>query len=174
MLFVESSRNDMNNNFLLGIFFISLTVSFSAWSGKKRCKPLLEKLQNIQAQQRQGYSVRRGISLQARADKAREKWWQCENRINKPKKKTKIKPSVTQKSTLASTDVSTKKITPFATSQAIVVKSRFKGEKQQAWLDYYQKQRPQKCKRPKTIKIFAFCMEDKAKKQAVFARNYQK
>ncbi|MFQ3337708.1 MAG: hypothetical protein ACI9VO_000473, partial [Colwellia sp.] len=29
--------------------------------------------------QRKGYSLKRGESLRAKEDKARDKWWQCEN-----------------------------------------------------------------------------------------------
>lgn len=58
---------------------------------KKRCKPLLEKLHNIQALQRSGYSQKKGMSLRKREDKARDKWWQCENGSAKSEKKSKKK-----------------------------------------------------------------------------------
>lgn len=60
-------------------------------TAKKRCKPLLEKLHNIQALQRSGYSQKKGVSLRKREDKARENWWQCENGSAKSKKKAKKK-----------------------------------------------------------------------------------
>jgi len=152
-----------------------LISSFDVFAGKKRCKPLLEKLQNIQAQQRTAYSVNKGMSLQARADKAREKWWQCENKINqlsKKHKKTKVKAKESKRTTVA-TIVNNQVIKPFATSKPIVMKSRFSGKKQQAWLDYYHQHKPAKCKRPKTTKVFAFCIEDKAKQAEIFLQQYQ-
>ena len=167
----------MNNKLLYCLLLLGLIFSFPAWSGKKRCEPLLIKLHNIQTQQRQGYSIKKGISLQAKADKVRKQWWQCENNINSPRKKNKKKAKKVQKKKVISTTFDpveiAKEIKPFATSKAIVVKSRFKGKKQQAWLDYYQAQKPDKCKRPKTTQIFAFCMEDKASKQDIFDRSYQ-
>ncbi len=165
----------MNKTILFSVFSLLLVFSTVTVAGKKRCQPLLEKLQNIQAQQRQGYSVKKGISLQARADKAREKWWQCENRINKPNKKRKGQKKQVKVQYSDQYDdhsiVTEKAVKPFATSKPIVVKGRFSGKKQQAWLDYYQ--RPEKCKRPKTTQVFAFCMEHKAKQQAIFDKNYQ-
>ncbi len=57
-----------------------IALSFSAHSlAKKRCKPLLDKLHSIQSMQRKGYSLKRGQSLRAKEDKARDKWWQCEH-----------------------------------------------------------------------------------------------
>jgi hypothetical protein len=163
------------------IICIVIFFSNTAIAGKKRCKPLLDKLHNIQAQQRQGYSAKKGLSLQNRADKVRDKWWQCENasiysQSKKHKKKQKKKAKHTLSISANTSNVyngnSGKVIKPFATSQAIVIKSRFKGKKQQAWLNYYQQ--PQKCQRAKTTKIFAFCVEDKSKQQEAFIRQYQK
>ncbi len=165
------------------VICIAIFFSNTAIAGKKRCKPLLDKLHNIQAQQRQGYSAKKGMSLQTRADKVRDKWWQCENtsiysQSKKHKKKLKKKQkakhtsSISIKASNAVSGNSRKVIKPFATSQAIVIKSRFKGKKQQAWLNYYQQ--PKKCQRAKTTKIFAFCVEDKSKQQEAFIRQYQK
>ncbi|MCW8833040.1 MAG: hypothetical protein OQK03_06970 [Colwellia sp.] len=77
---------------LLKCFYLIILLCFFSPIGeaKKRCKPLLAKLHNIQAQQRAGYSSKRGLSLRAREDKARDMWWQCENgRTNNKKKKKK-------------------------------------------------------------------------------------
>jgi hypothetical protein len=166
----------MMKMFIYLTLFLTVISSFSVWAGKKRCKPLLEKLHNIQGQQRTGYSVNKGMSLQAKADKAREKWWQCENKINQPSKKNTKAQDKSKKATQTKSSiiVSNKTIKPFATSKPIVMKSRFQGEKQQAWLNYYQEHKPDKCKRPKSTQTFAFCMEDKAKKAAEFSTSYGK
>ncbi len=60
------------------LFIVSLLFTSNA-NGKKRCKPFLDKLHNIQKMQRQGYSNKRGQNLRIKEDKARDKWWQCEN-----------------------------------------------------------------------------------------------
>lgn len=167
----------MNIKMILVICFITL-FSNGAIAGKKRCKSLLVKLQNIQAQQRQGYSAKKGASLQARLEKMRDKWWQCENTSKysqskkKQKKKIKLHKAINKRvKTNTYTSNSHKVVKPFTTSQAIVIKSRFKGKKQQAWLNYYQQ--PKKCNRAKTTQVFAFCVENKAIQQDEFVRQYR-
>jgi len=65
---------------------------------KAKCKPYLEKLQNIQALQRQGYSLKRGNSLRKREQAAREKWWQCEQgKIQPTSKKSKARKKKQEK-----------------------------------------------------------------------------
>jgi len=156
------------------LFIILSLLSTGSFAGKKRCKPLLEKLQNIQAKQRSGYTARQGVSLQNRADKAREKWWNCENssKYTQQSKKKIKKKKVQKKSKNRNLNSMPQKILkPFATSKAVVVKSRFKGKKQQAWLDFYEK--PDKCRKVKSTRVFAFCMEDKAKQQETFSQQYR-
>jgi len=145
-------------------------------SAKKRCQPLLTKLQNVQALQRQGHSAKRSQSLRLREEKARDNWWQCENSSRQYKKKTRTKKS--EKSDVASYQTklsarSKKEIkagTPFKTSQAIVITSKYQGKKKQAWLAYYQQ--PERCLRPKTLQVFAFCSEDKHSQRLAFDKLY--
>ena len=72
-------------------------MSFLATAGKKHCQSYRNKLDNIQAQQRQASSHKRSISLSNKEAKARDKWWRCETGKLKPKskkkKKAKSKPS---------------------------------------------------------------------------------
>ncbi|MCI2284954.1 hypothetical protein L3081_18105 [Colwellia sp. MSW7] len=150
---------------------------------KKRCKPLLEKLHKVQALQRSGYSKNKGISLRKREDKARDQWWQCENssakQLNKSTKKTKRKAKKKRKKTKAVGSAKVKNINfnktdtvnPFKTNSPIVVRSKYKGEKKQAWLLYYQQ--PSQCMRPKNLSIFAYCTEDKQKQRADFEESYK-
>lgn len=115
-------------------------------AAKKRCKPLLEKLHNIQSLQRNSYSGKRGLSLRDREDKARNNWWQCENSNGKAKQKSKRKANKQSKKNTASGNIQAKRVTskkinassPFKTSNAIVIRSKYQGEKKQAWLKYYQ------------------------------------
>jgi len=165
-------------NFVL-IIIVFFVLSPAAVA-KKRCKPLLEKLHNIQALQRSGYSASRGLSLRDREDKARKKWWQCENSSGKAKKisKKKIKKNSENKTTRYSTGskrVKSKKIhagTPFKSSNAIVIKSKYQGVKKQAWLNYYQQ--PNKCIRPKSLPVFAYCSENKQLQQVDFEKQFNK
>lgn len=171
------SRTESMYHFIL-ILLITTLLSFSPNTiAKKRCKPLLAKLHNVQALQRNGYSVKRGVSLRAREDKARADWWQCENGKKKKAKSKKTKGKSASKnnhSNRTSHSVSQGKIkagTPFETTGAIVIKSKYQGRKKQAWLAFYQQ--PKRCQRPKSIQTFAFCSEDKQKQRLIFEQGYQ-
>jgi len=147
----------------------SLLLFTSVCEGKKRCKPLLEKLHNIQAMQRNGYSSKQGVSLRAKEDKARNSWWQCEQgRGEKDKKKRKSKKKSLNNSRYDSTNISAG--APFKTNNVVVIKSKYQGRKKQAWLMYYQQ--PAHCNRPKTLAIFAFCSEDKKAQRMNFEQEY--
>ncbi|GAA6170507.1 hypothetical protein NBRC116592_01770 [Colwellia sp. KU-HH00111] len=159
---------------LLSLLYLLSPVTHA----KKRCKSLLTKLHNIQAMQRNGYSSTRGRSLRAREDKARDKWWQCEQgRGKKAKKKSRKKRASKKVQHSAKADKkkhSSRKQTsvgsPFRTSNAIVIKSNYQGDKKRAWLRYYQQ--PSRCQRPNNLQVFAFCSEDKQKQRASFEDNY--
>lgn len=157
------------------IYLSILLCFFSPISeAKKRCKPLLQKLQKIQAMQRHGYSVKRGESLRAKEDKARDTWWQCEKGRGKKNKKAKKN----SKSNMASYSIKSKRGdnkkltagTPFNTSNAIIIKSQYQGVKKRAWLAFYQQ--PTRCHRPKNLQVFAFCSENKQTQRADFEKVY--
>jgi len=155
---------------------------------KKRCKPLLNKLHNIQTMQRSGHSLKRGQSLRAKEDKARDKWWQCENsslaafksKYGKVKKKLKHKTTKYKrvKSKTKRLKVSKYTLKPpkhlarFNQGSAIVIKSKYQGEKQLAWLQFYQQ--PIECQRPKKMKVFVYCTEDKLQQQYLFQQKYSR
>ncbi len=159
--------------------FIGVLVLFTpASDAKKRCKPLLEKLHNIQAMQRNGYSSKRGVSLRAKEDKARNNWWQCEKgRKTKEKKKRKNKKHNKSKRKQSSviykknTQLKTTAGIPFKTNNAIVIKSKYHGIKKQAWLKFYQQ--PTHCNRPKSLAIFASCSENKQAQRINFEQEYK-
>jgi len=157
---------------LLLIIIIFLLIPTA--QAKKRCKPLLEKLQNIQALQRHGYSAKRGLSLRAREDKARDKWWQCEKSSGKKQKKSNKKyqgKTVGVKSKLSKTKRKALSAgSPFKTTSAIVIKSKYQGNKKQAWLAYYQQ--PMRCQRPKNLPVFASCSENKRTQRLAFEQKY--
>lgn len=151
----------------------TLLFSIDALAGKKQCKGYLEKLHNIQSQQRQGYSLKQGNKLEQRAEKARKKWWDCERGLTTPKKKSKKNKRAkvkNQKKVVKYSQRTLTQITPFETTKAVVIKGRFQGKQQQAWLDFYQQ--PEKCFRPKTTKVFAYCVENKRQQSELFKQQY--
>ena len=167
------------------MFPIKLTIVISILAlitpvseAKKRCKPLLEKLHNIQAMQRNGYSSKRGVSLRAKEDKARDNWWQCEKgRKTKEKKKRKNKKHSKNKKKQSgiaykkNIPLNTGMGTPFKTNNAIVIKSKYQGIKKQAWLKFYQQ--PTHCNRPKSLAVFAACSENKQAQRINFEQGYK-
>ena len=166
----------MNNFYrklaVFSVIFLYIPVSYAS---KTQCQPYLEKLRNVQSQQRQGHSVKRSESLNKREVKARKKWWQCERGLLKTaksrKKKKQQSTKLIKKHQLATY---TKKKggkfnkSPFKTSNALVIKSRYQGRQLAAWLKYYQQ--PKKCQRPKTTKQFVFCVENRRSQQMSFEK----
>jgi len=159
------------------LLFLTLTLLFSlpSYAGKKQCKSYLEKLRNIQTQQKQGHSLKRSESLKKRETKARNKWWQCEQgqlktlkrKSNKLKKRREL-ANRQPKQVNSLEKVKKPTVKPFQTSAAVVIKSRYEGEKLTAWLQYYQQ--PKKCQRPKSTKQFAFCVENRRMQQSAFEK----
>jgi len=153
---------------------------------KKRCKPFQDKLHNIQAMQRKGYSLKRGESLRIKEDKARDKWWKCEHsskakfqaqygagkKKTKKNKKIKTVKNKTDYTKMNKTSFnSKKKKTTFNQSSAIVIRSKYQGRKKQDWLTFYNQ--PIKCQRPKSISVFAYCSENKMQQQSEFEKDYR-
>ena len=161
----------------------SFLTTLTPVHAKAHCKPLLAKLHHIQALQRHGYSLKKGISLRKREDKARELWWRCERGQYNPKtksKKTKRNKNKSYKSNKSKSKPST--ITPKQqlfnetkssdfSNAAIGSRIKYQGKKLQHWLAYYQQ--PKQCQRPKSLAIFAFCAEDKLQQQHQFEQSYQ-
>jgi hypothetical protein len=160
------------------IIFMGFTLLFSnvSFAGKKQCEPYLDNLRNIQSQQKQGHSLKRGERLNKLETKARKNWWQCEQgklkkaKRSKNQKKQQKNKIVTRRSlsTISLTHVTKENIEPFKTSTPLVMKSRYQGKQLQAWLLYYQQ--PKKCSRPKTTKQFAFCVENRRTQQLAFEK----
>jgi hypothetical protein len=171
--------------FCYAVVLLSFTYTPTSFA-KKRCKPFLEKLHNIQTLQRKSYSLKRGESLRAKEDKARDKWWKCENSSKakfkaqyggkkkkakkyKNKKKVQNKTYYTKMNKVPS--YSGNKVTTFNKSSAIVIKSKYQGSKRLSWQDFYHK--PIKCQRPKSMSIFAYCSENKLRQQSEFEKVYR-
>lgn len=149
----------------------ALFTCFDVMATKKACQPYLDKLRNIQAKQRVGHSNKKGRSLVKQEAKFRDKWWQCQQGklVTKNKKgKSKVKNKVVTNKT--NTKELYKHYQPNMTNQ-LVLKAKYQGQQQQDWLDYYQQ--PNKCKRPKSTKVFAYCIEDEQQQQLKFERQYQ-
>jgi len=158
-----------------------LSTSQSAYAAngsiQKKCAKYLNKLDNIQSQQRQGNSLKRSINLRKKEDVARKKWWDCKNNKIKTTKKYKKKNHVKSKYKTKQKNTTTRNahLQPnqhvFSTNNNIFIKGRYSGDKQFKWLAFYQ--RPKQCARPKTTQVFAYCMEDKLAQQQVFEQQYK-
>jgi hypothetical protein len=165
------------NNVYVKVAFVSVALFYIpvSYAGKSQCQSYLDKLRNVQSQQRQGHSFKKSKSLNKRETKARKVWWQCERgllKTNKSRPKKKNKPTKVATTYPLSTYSNKARAklnqSPFQTSNALVIKSRYQGKQLQAWLKYYQQ--PKQCMRPKTTKQFAFCVEDRRLQQMSFEK----
>ena len=158
----------MMNKLVVFLILISFVVPSKVIAGKKVCLPYLAKLRNIQAQQRAGYSNKKGHLLAKKEQKSRDRWWQCEQGKLPKKKKNIKKKSIEKKLQVKKIKIPDNQNNamnkPFTSN--LVIRAKFHGQQQQNWLDYYQK--PEKCRKVKSTKMFAFCIEDKNRQQQLF------
>jgi len=164
---------------LYSVLIIALLWSFFAEAGKEQCQKYRKKLDNIQAQQRQARSLKSSNNLSTREDKARATWWRCETgklKVKSKKKRQKAQKSSNKQKQGSGPDVSTKQdqnnkpLVPFASNSALVLRAKYQGEKLQAWLSFYKREKI--CVRPKSMQQFAACAEDKRRQQIEFEKNY--
>lgn len=151
-----------------------LVAVSSANATKKACLPYLEKLRNIQSQQRVGHSNNKGRTLAEKEAKARKKWWQCQHgklTAKKTKAKNKKKKQSNKKKSPA-TEYAIKNNYSQSLTSTLVLKAKYQGKMQQAWLDFYQK--PKRCIKPKSTQEFAFCIENEQEQQVEFEQKIQK
>jgi len=164
----------MKRIIISSLFMALLCWTFSATAGKKQCQDYRKKLDNIQAQQRQSNTRQRSQHLSSLEVKARDTWWQCQTGKLKPtltkKRKTKQKKSNKNNKVNAARTNAKEVLVPFASSGPIIVRSKYQGEKLQAWLQFYQAKKM--CARPKTTQQFAACVEDKRRQQIEFEKGY--
>ena len=178
---------------ILLIVCCSICLFSTTSDAKKRCRPLLTKLENVQALQRKGYALKKGQSLRSREDKARDEWWQCErsSSFKKTKRKKsksrkannkKIKKKQVYKNKKANKQKNKEKNkeknnkiksvqAPFSNNQAIDLGSKYPRAKLFSWLKYYQ--RPARCHKPADLNTFVFCSEDKLVQQRRFEQQYK-
>ncbi len=160
-------------NWRISFILIILCNPTIAFAAKKECAELLTKFHNIQAKQRQGQSLKNSNRLRDKEDLARERWWDCENNKQASKnKKSFVKKRKTSKKKKVQLYKNDNKPIQHFSSNKLVLKGRYSGDKQFKWLAFYK--RPKKCARPKTTKIFAYCMDHKEKQQLVFDKQYKK
>lgn len=158
---------------LLG-FIINMCVVMSVNAANK-CQSYRDKLQNIQIKQKQGHSAKRSVVLHQQEQKAWRMWMACKQGKLPSRKKTKNKAK--DKSSSLTKPYKKNKIiqlipgSAFAKSGAVVIKAEYQGDKQQAWLNYFTPL--DKCKRPKSTQVFAFCLDDKSKQMKLFEEQYE-
>ncbi len=157
----------------LSAITLIMIFSFSAYAGKKHCQNYREKLNNIQAQQRQSNNIKRSNSLAAQEVKARDAWWRCENGKLKKKSKNKAKQkkkAMQTKKKQQENKLIASTVTPYVSNRAVVVRAKYQGTQLHAWLKFYQPEK--RCARPKSTQVVASCIEDKRRQQAEFEKIY--
>lgn len=158
------------------LFLPALVLVLSNSASAADCNKYLDSLNKIRAQQRAGYSAQRGNKLKERENKAHKKWWDCKSgrlsskakkksTLAQKKGKTQYRYGVTNAQGSQTYKLPNVPKNGFS-SQAIVAKKRYQGNQQKRWLVFYEK--PKGCSRPKTMKEFTYCIEDKNNQQLQF------
>ena len=122
----------MHRIYLWLILPISLLFISVNSHSKNACEKQLNKLQQIQVKQRQGYSIKRSRILNEQERKASKQLWQCKKsptkKTKKSKKSKKNAKSKTNQSTVKKYKLASK--TPvLISSGAISVKEKYQGKK---------------------------------------------
>lgn len=164
------------------LFFVALSLTCKVEAKTKACQSYLDKLRNVQSQQRNSNTGKQAAKLREREVKYRDAWWQCKqgkakakvSRKKKPIKKTytgkQKAPHVTYKTQLSAEEQKEK--SPFYTGEPVVIKALYKRVKQTFWNKYYQP--GDACIYPRSYKVFVMCVEDKARQSRAFERQYKK
>lgn len=131
----------------------------------KKCQSEYDKFSRIQLQQKQAHSAQKSIKLHQKEQSAWKRWQDCKKgkKAKKKSKKKKNKQRNTHNTTQSMKLVLQPSGSAFATRKAVVIKGKYRGEKQQAWLQYYKM--PKACKKPATTQKFAACLENKEQQQ---------
>lgn len=157
------------------ICLIILTFIFYSFNVfAKNCESYRKKHLAIQIKQKQGHSAKESIRLQEKERIAWQKWQSCKKGKFNKKKKTPIKQKRTigeYKSKVNEKIIKLQQGSAFSTNKSLVVKGKYKGVKQQAWLSYYQI--PKGCKKPKSTQQFAACLHEKEQQQIAFEKEYE-
>ncbi|QDP02176.1 hypothetical protein [Thalassotalea sp. PS06] len=157
------------------VYVFSLIVCLSALVSNhalanSNCKSHFQALAEIRAEMRAGYREPRGEYLRNKERNLKEKIRLClgyqsrtdnnehfkqsiQRSVSDEKIKIRTKPSGKPRSSAAITK--TKNADQLG-NQSLVIRGKFTGEKQVAWLKYYQPEKA--CRRPKTTSMFAKCL----------------
>ena len=159
-------------NYLKTIFcLLAFLISYQLCA-KEDCQEYFEKLQHIQLLQKTKHSASTSVSLHKREQEAFDKWQACKKgKLNTKTSNKKAKPSLEEAQRQKQEKIV--KLMPgsaFSSKKDIVLKGKYQGAMQQAWLDYYKQ--PDHCYTPKNTQVFAQCMEDRIRQQALFEVAY--
>ena len=142
------------------VIFLFIIFSAPSFAGSK-CQTQWDSLKAVQQQLRhQSYEWLR--------DKERRKHKEYQDcRKGKNNKSSKTKKYTTSKQSAYTQYKQSPSYRPYrSTISKVNVTGRFKGDKQQAWLDYYHS--PKGCKSPKTTSKFSTCLQHRDSEAAKF------
>ena len=138
------------------------------------CESAHQTYRKVQQQMRKGQSAVSMARLQERERKAWFAWQRClenpsVNKRSKRKAKQQSQPSST-KNRKQTNKITQSNYPKVLSNKPLNMKGAFSGDKQQAWLDFYQK--PKECLKPKSTQQFAYCIEHARNAQLVFSQSY--
>ncbi len=147
------------------ILILAFLIASNPILAKSKCEDEWNALKSIQSQMRQ----RSTEYLRVEEHKKHDEYQNCRkgktNNKNSEGKNSQKKYSTSKKYYLQ------KKLRNSFNSSAVNMKTKFKGEKQQAWLDYYTT--PKDCISPKSTAKFAKCLDERDNKAIEFDLNWK-
>ncbi|MDO6426834.1 hypothetical protein Q4489_07410 [Thalassotalea sp. 1_MG-2023] len=154
------------------IFIVFLLSSYSVYA-KQDCTREYNNLKSHQKVMRNGGSSSRMAQLAKEEHVIASEYQDCRSGKNKASKnKNTIKKQVKSNNRPATKrQLSFSKQKPIKYTRPISFSGRFKGEKQVAWVEFYET--PNECLKPKSTQAFAKCMAHRDEQAFIFDKRWR-
>lgn len=156
--------------------FLLLILSNQVFA-KSKCQREWDDLKNVQRVMKNGHGAQRMEQLRNIEKTYFRKYENCKKGKNKQISKDK---SVKKRVNKQTTSIKTKKLVQpkkyykrELSSQPIEMKARYYDGRQNDWLKYYRAHKSPECKKPKSTKLFAKCIEERDKLSIEFERHWR-
>ena len=134
------------------IWIIPLLVITNQSYAKSKCELEWNELKAVQAQLR----IKSVEYLRTKEREKHIKYQICRKSKNNTAKNNTLKTTYSKKITTQKSYTTKKYVAKSFGNSQVVVKGKFIGDKQVAWLKYYKT--PAECKKPKSTSVFARCL----------------
>lgn len=144
---------------------VGLLIFTNQASAKSKCEQEWKALKNVQSQMRNRSTER----LRDQERYRHNEYQTCRKGKKKKSKSYKAKTNYKNQKTTYKKNSYPKYLNKNITN-SVSLKGKFKDEKQDAWIQYYDK--PQECILPKSIQEFSKCLNDRDEKSKKFDKEW--